>query len=37
MSAENNSGIKLCQNMSRESMQGIFYVGRKYLADIFDR
>ena len=31
MSAENNSDIKLCQNMSIENMWDIFYVGRKCL------
>ena len=33
----NMSDKKLCQNMSIENMQDIFYVGRKYVSDIFDR
>ena len=37
MLAENNSEIKLCQNASIENVWNIFYVGRKYVSDIFDR
>ena len=33
MSAENNSDIKLCHNMSIENMSDIFYIGRKYFSD----
>ena len=37
MSAENNSDIKLCENISIENMWDIFYVSRKYVSYIFDR